>query len=550
VFENMKRWRKNRTTIVITHDLSQIVSDDFVYVMKDGLVAEHGFRSDLMKKTPIHGQPLGVFASMAAEQAIEPLAPKIEDFHAWVDSEEMLEGEFARDNPRPSSRPHTPSFSLRPGSVMYLDILEEYARGARFSALEERPPSTRPLSRAQKTLTWAEEDLDEKLDSRRNSFASHRGSFVGTRASLYAGSRNSLVSASRNSLLVPGTPARISRLPSYDGTRSTRHSVYGRTTPARNTVYDRRKRTLSQNLEDDLKGEDDVAVGLPSEPVPVKLPGIFALLLQHLPSMPSKHLVVLGVLGSIGHGVSTPVWSAFLTRLMQAVGTGGDSPTLTENALIVLAISAAQAIAYFLQEFCLNAVASHWTAKIRGDAYASVLSQDKAWFDEPENAPSRLVQILIKDADDMRALMSQVVAKFSVFVAMVGLGIIWAMIIQWRLTLVGVAMAPAFAIIIMVNEVLIGKAERTNKAKREALAKTFYEVGQRSRAESSWWVADPRQSVANVRGIRSMALEGTFREKFLAEAIATEKTGKNAGYFLAIGTAAIAAIPLWAMGRS
>lgn len=477
MFENMKRWRKNRTTIVITHDLSQIVSDDFVYVMKDGLVAEHGFRSDLMKKTPIHGQPLGVFASMAAEQAIEPLAPKIEDPQAWVDSEEMLEAEFAQGIPRPSSRPHTPSFSLRPGSVMYLDILEEYAHGARFSALEERPPSTRPLSRAQKTLTWAKEDLDEKLDSRRNSFASHRGSFVGTRASLYAGSRNSLVSASRNSLLVPGTPARISRLPSYDGTLSTRHSVYGRTTPARNTVYDRRQRTLSQNLEDDLKGEEDVAVGLPSEPVPAKLPGIFALLLQHLPSMPSKHLVVLGILGSIGHGVSTPIWSAFLTRLMQAVGTGGDSPGLTENALIVLAISAAQAIAYFLQEFCLNAVASHWTAQIRGVAYASVLAQDKAWFDEPENGPSRLVQILVKDADDMRALMSQVVAKFSVFVAMVGLGIIWAMIIQWRLTLVGVAMAPAFAIIIMVNEVLVGKAESTNKAKREALAKTFYEVG-------------------------------------------------------------------------
>jgi hypothetical protein len=266
-------------------------------------------------------------------------------------------------------------------------------------------------------------------------------------------------------------------LPSYDGALSTRQSVYGRTTPARNTEYDHRQKTLSQNLEDDLKGEDDVAVALPSEPVPAKLPGIFALLFQHLPSMPSKHLVVLGILGSIGHGISTPVWSAFLTRLMQAVGTGGDSPGLTENALIVLAISAAQAIAYFLQEFCLNAVASHWTAKIRGDAYASVLSQDKAWFDEPENAPSRLVQILVKDADDMRALMSQVVAKFSVFVAMVGLGIIWAMIIQWRLTLVGVAMAPAFAIIIMVNEVLIGKAERRNKTKREALAKTFYEVG-------------------------------------------------------------------------
>ena len=37
----------NKTTIVITHDLTQIENGDFVYVMKEGRVIEQGFRYDL-----------------------------------------------------------------------------------------------------------------------------------------------------------------------------------------------------------------------------------------------------------------------------------------------------------------------------------------------------------------------------------------------------------------------------------------------------------------------------------------------------------------------
>jgi ATP-binding cassette subfamily B (MDR/TAP) protein 1 len=48
VFEALKRWRlgHNKTTIIITHDLSQIGSGDLVYVLKDGRVVEQGFRYD------------------------------------------------------------------------------------------------------------------------------------------------------------------------------------------------------------------------------------------------------------------------------------------------------------------------------------------------------------------------------------------------------------------------------------------------------------------------------------------------------------------------
>lgn len=46
-FEAIKKWRRSKTTVVITHDLSQISSDDFVYVLRSGEVVEQGYRADL-----------------------------------------------------------------------------------------------------------------------------------------------------------------------------------------------------------------------------------------------------------------------------------------------------------------------------------------------------------------------------------------------------------------------------------------------------------------------------------------------------------------------
>ena len=47
VAEACKKWRRHKTTIVITHDLTPIEATDFVYVMADGRVVEQGYRADL-----------------------------------------------------------------------------------------------------------------------------------------------------------------------------------------------------------------------------------------------------------------------------------------------------------------------------------------------------------------------------------------------------------------------------------------------------------------------------------------------------------------------
>lgn len=55
--------------------------------------------------------------------------------------------------------------------------------------------------------------------------------------------------------------------------------------------------------------------------------------------------------------------------------------------------------------------------------------------------------------------------------------------------------------------------------------------------------------MANVRGIRAMALQSTFREKFEMEARDAENTGRKVGWFVAVGFGMSSAIPLVAVGE-
>ena len=105
-----------------------------------------------------------------------------------------------------------------------------------------------------------------------------------------------------------------------------------------------------------------------------------------------------------------------------------------------------------------------------------VVRQPQTWFDQRENAASRLVQTLIKDAEDMRPLMSVVIGKSCTIGVMLCVGLSWAMSIGWRVTLVGLAVGPVFALAITTGSYFINKMEAGNKTAREDLSRMFYEV--------------------------------------------------------------------------
>ena len=124
----------------------------------------------------------------------------------------------------------------------------------------------------------------------------------------------------------------------------------------------------------------------------------------------------------------------------------------------------------------MEKAAMRWVTDIRERCLGLVLTQDKKWFDKTENAPVRLVQILIKDGDDARALIASVLTQSIVVGTMLGVGLIWALARGWQLTLVGFAIAPVFAGVMAVQSNLVAKCEVRNKRAREEVAKQYYDV--------------------------------------------------------------------------
>ena len=64
-----------------------------------------------------------------------------------------------------------------------------------------------------------------------------------------------------------------------------------------------------------------------------------------------------------------------------------------------------------------------------------VLCQDQAWFDKAEHSAVRLVQAIVKDADDPRSSVAVVLGKCIIVAGMFGVGLVWAVVGDgsWRL---------------------------------------------------------------------------------------------------------------------
>ena len=133
--------------------------------------------------------------------------------------------------------------------------------------------------------------------------------------------------------------------------------------------------------------------------------GFWALMREIYPTVPYKPVVIFRLFICILSGSITPIFSFLLSKLMFEVSIGALNTSLINTfGGIVLAVTAMDGILIGLKYFIMETTAMAWVTKIRKECFALVLSQDKSWFDHPQNSPVRLTQILIKDGDDTRTL--------------------------------------------------------------------------------------------------------------------------------------------------
>lgn len=555
--EAVKTWRKGRTTIIITHDLSQVEAGDFLYMMKQGQVVENGYREDLERSGAS-----GLFRELAEqqrEQAEDERQQRVErdaaataaaspSSSSWALSTPKL-ARLASGTPSPNEQVEELVELLPQRSTLsYRSPVRDTTRSADGLGLSS--PSRRSTFRYNPAAASSDRDL--RRHGRQPSSDSLK-----TVGSAYS-STSDLVAADKTST----PPVRISN---DDPTLSDRAGAKGlrtlrlaeqqhawvasrdapwledagkvaaslRSQPSSAPASIRTRKVWSEDdLNKSVAALKDLHIDLPttksnaaaanaiesaeailSPPAPLWPTLRFA-----LATTPRKPLLILGLICSILFGALTPLFSFFLGKLLATMGLQGQSHNVLVYALFVLCLAVLEGIFSFGNFYTMEVVGEAWIQKLRGVALRKVVRQDKTWFDTaPDAKPGTLVARTIQDAEDARNLLARQIGALLIVLIMVLAGITWAMITGWQLTLVGLAVGPIFIAAMTLQSSVVARFEVKNKARRETVAKSFYEVA------------------SNIRGVRSMALEGIFASQFDDALQATKRDALRAAPFSGFG---------------
>ena len=491
VFEAMKRWRQNMTTIIITHELSPLGSNDFVRRLKDGKLIEQGFRHELesfeseftrMARTQdAEGgfKEKDVEESAADELPIEAILEKQDE----VMREERKTIELTSRTLKHHSITPSTFRPLTMGNWMF-DAVAELTRAPAAPAREPRPVSRFVPADA---FAGVSEEA-EKSFRRRTLHIDIPAVAVPAPLATAASSNRLSLQFTPTSPTLCGHPSPKSFAPSMveddEDFDMEKAAVQRSGSMAGEKRYVHRghrcRHARDVRLDSVLVQKAEEAVEEPAAPQEAEV-SFFRLVRDIFPTIPNKPLILFGMLICVASGTITPLFSYLVSRLFFDVSNGAHNVSIINiYGGIVLAIAAADGLFIGLKIFIMENVAVRWVTRVREICYARVLAQDKKWFDKPENASSRLVQVLIKDGDDARSLIASVLSQSLVVSAMLGVGLIRALVRGWQLTLVGFAIAPVFAGVMALQAKVVAKCEVRNKRAREEVAKQYYDVSRGS----------------------------------------------------------------------
>ncbi|KAH6901921.1 P-loop containing nucleoside triphosphate hydrolase protein [Coprinopsis sp. MPI-PUGE-AT-0042] len=534
VFSAMKNWRRNKTTIVITHDLSQIEQQDFVYVIRSGRVVERGYRVDLEAQLETGGDGRGEFRKMLDSQLLtggylpeKDLDSPIGDADDEEEEEQVIELEL--DDREKSNKHQSLIRPITLGNWMF-DVVAEL-----LSPIKERRHSAQTLAPLSPVSGVSPLRINTTLANQTVVKEEEEG---GTSPVSPTGVNDRKVRGRLSLQFVPATPSYGGWKEDEDGDfqeryqkrftqesfevekeavkksggvaksgRSERGTTRGR--PSQGGVQEmadvkqmRRQHPSGQDAEAQHEGEEEAP------------PAFWALLRRVYPTLPNKPLLIFGLVVCVLSGAMTPVFSFLLSRLLFEVSIGARNVNIINIfGGVVLSVAALDGFLLGLKYFIMELCGIAWVTELRRIAFERVLKQDTKWFDDKDrHSPARIVQIIVKDAEDARNLVAVVMGQCLVVSAMLGVGLVWAMVRGWELTLVGLGVAPVFGIVMSVQTRLVAKCEVRNKRAREALARSYYE------------------SILNIRAIRSLSLNRLFWDQFEQHSERALKTGVKGAF--------------------
>lgn len=467
IYEATREWRKGKTTIIFTHDISQIWSDDFLYLLGDGRVVQEGYRKELEDQG-------GVFRTFIESH-------EEEERHRFSDTDHN----GCTEDDTKTNR------SLRCGTQTTQHSFTG-CRNPQVSTRYKSFPDTRSLSTKEIDLGSGDVALERLPRFDTDEWKTHLPKEVRLQPD--------------STLLVQHT----SPTSQYPQPRSIPNPI-----PARpETPKQQRKRDhiLSRlQLSRHMKNASDKP---PTSTESLSLEEILASVWPAI-TWRSRILMFGALMCTIIHSVCTPVFAWVFARLL---GTFQESASQSHNkarnyALAIFGIATADGLSKYFMFFLSDAVAQAWSLSLKREALRRILLQPREFFDKEENSTTRLTETLDHFAEEARNLPGRFTCIFFAMILMVAISISWSMAISWKLALVALAMGPILFTIIKCNNMISNHWEKLSSESEDKVGETLQET------------------FVNIRTVRCLGLETHFRKKYRHATTEAVKLGMKCAFY-------------------
>ncbi|KAJ5185139.1 ABC transporter integral membrane type 1 [Penicillium cf. griseofulvum] len=453
VMKAIREWRKGKTTIIITHDMSQIMEQDFLYILEQGSIVKSGYR-------------YAVEASPGSEKY----------FHAKVDGslETKAQNKKALDDidiPWESSSSEN-LHTLRPQAAFFG---HRRARGS--WAQGHIPPNFRSGS-----LDFMGRRNSEYL-VRNGEFPESTLQVQNQRISFMAEGPDPQRDLKETTIQLPVEEVEMVHIDDH-GLDSdpwlNEHTAKDPSTKHRRRSHGRRKKSKEQPAAKERM---------------TPLSQIMGTILSTL-TLRQRIILFLGFAAALAHASATPIFSYCLSQLFGTFYAGTNSEHLTFTwSLAVLGVSFGDGLASFFMHYFLEICGEAWMDSYRKNAFQRILDQPRAWFEKNGNGSLRLTSTLDQNGEDMRNLLGRFAGFVVVAAAITVMAIICSFIVCWKLTLVALSCGPVIYIITRGFEGTNGLWERRCNDANGIAADVFTET------------------FSEIRTVRTLTLEGHFHRK-------------------------------------
>nr|CAD7572208.1 unnamed protein product [Timema californicum] len=212
--------------------------------------------------------------------------------------------------------------------------------------------------------------------------------------------------------------------------------------------------------------------------------------------------ILIGSMCSIVMGASMPVFAILFGDILGTLSLGDPEQVRSETnfyCLLFVVVGIVIGFATFLQTYTFIVAGERLTMRLRGLAFAAMVQQEIAWFDDKQNNSGSLCARLSGDASKVQGATGQRVGTILQALATLILGVTLSMYYEWRLGLVALVFAPAILIAEYSFEVLqYGQVEGNTKS-----------------MEKSTKIAV--EAVSNIRTVAGLGTEKTFHDNYMME---------------------------------